>query len=119
MGSQIGERVERDESRPDRRTARPGRAGATGSLAAPPGSRGYYPILVCDRGGTGPSRTRRYTETRTFGAYARVALSECGSGCGADVLSSTARTSIRSPGRPKMLSTSDGSSPVLPNQCGT
>jgi gamma-glutamylcyclotransferase (GGCT)/AIG2-like uncharacterized protein YtfP len=29
------------------------------------------------------------------------------------------RTCIRSPGRPKMLSTSAGPSPVLPNQCGT
>ena len=49
----------------------------------------------------------------------RTVATQCGSGCGADVLSSTARTSIGSPGRPKMLSTSDGSSPVLPNQCGT
>ena len=29
------------------------------------------------------------------------------------------RTVIRSPGRLKMLRISDGSSPVLPNQCGT
>ena len=30
-----------------------------------------------------------------------------------------ARTCIRSPGRPKMLSTSAGPSPALPNQCGS
>jgi len=29
------------------------------------------------------------------------------------------RTWMRSPGRPKMLSTSTGPSPVLPNQCGS
>src|SRR6478735_7031171 len=52
-------------------------------------------------------------------ADARSPLPRGDGGVGDGGLSGLVRTVIRSPGRPKMLRISAGSSPVLPNQCGT
>ena len=111
--------------------SRPARWPAAWSCRTPPGPRpgsaGCDGLRGRGRGAAGAAARRARRGGRTWSRPARPAsrlppvpsLNPSAVDVPPALWPRAARSCIRSPGRPKMLSTSAGPSPVLPNQCGS